>query len=80
VKQILAKKDWVRRARKFATNYFSGDQRRMTYCLKRVNNCKLWEDLTREYVPVDYTLMYEDGDNTKLIDAVACAGGKCDVG
>jgi len=80
VKQILAKKDWVRRARKFATNYFAGDQRRMTYCLKRVNNCKLWEDLTREYIPVDYTLMYEDGDNTKLIDAVACAGGKCDVG
>jgi len=80
VRQILAKKDWVRRARKFASNYFNGDNRRMSYCLKRVNNCKLWEDLTREYIPVDYTLMYEDSDNTKLVDAVACAGGKCDVG
>lgn len=79
VKTILAKKDWVRRAQKFAKNYFAGDVRRMSYCLKRVNNCKLWEDLTREYIPVDYTLMYEDSDNTKLVDAVACAGGKCDT-
>ncbi|MFM2092643.1 MAG: hypothetical protein RLZZ127_3132, partial [Planctomycetota bacterium] len=79
VDRILAQKDWVRRAHKFARNYFAGDLRRMTWCLKRVNNCKLWEDLTREYVPVDYTLMYEDSDNTKLVDAQACAGGKCDV-
>ncbi len=53
-----------------------------TYLSDRIqpsHNCKLWEDLTREYVPVDYTLMYEDSDNTKLVDAVACAGGKCDV-
>jgi ribonucleoside-diphosphate reductase alpha chain len=79
VRKTLAQKDWVRRAAKFAKNYFAGDTRRMTHCLKRVNNCKTWEDLTREYVPVDYTLMYEDGDNTKLIDAQACAGGKCDI-
>jgi len=70
---------WVRRAHKFAKNYLNGDVRRMTYCLKRVNNCKLWEDLKREYIPVDYTLMHEDSDNTKLLDAQACAGGKCDV-
>lgn len=79
VKTILAKKDWVRRAQKFAKNYFAGDVRRMSYCLKRVNNCKLWEDLTREYLPVDYTTMFEESDNTKLVDAVACAGGKCDL-
>jgi ribonucleoside-diphosphate reductase alpha chain len=79
VHKTLVQKDWVRRAHKFAKNYLSGDVRRMTYLLKRVNNCKLWEDLKREYIPVDYTLMHEDSDNTKLIDAQACAGGKCDV-
>lgn len=77
VRQILARKDWVRRAHKFARNYFGGDVRRMTYCLKRVNNCKLWEDLSRESVPVDYTLLLEESDDTKLVDAVACAGGAC---
>ena len=79
IKRLLAQKDWVRRAHKFAKNYFQGDVRRMTYCLKRVHNCKLWEDLQREYIPVDYTLMLELGDDTKLTDAVACAGGKCDI-
>ena len=78
-KRVLAQKDWVRRSHKFAKNYFGGDLRRMTHCLKRVHNCKLWEDLQREYSPVDYTMMLEDGDNTKLMDAQACAGGKCDV-
>jgi ribonucleoside-diphosphate reductase alpha chain len=79
IKKLLAQKDWVRRAHKFAKNYFGGDVRRMTYCLKRVHNCKLWEDLQREYIPVDYTLMVESSDETKLVDAVACAGGKCDI-
>ncbi len=79
IRKLLLQKDWVRRAHKFAKNYFAGDVRRMTYCLKRVNNCKLWEDLKREYLPVDYTLMAEESDDTKLLDAVACAGGKCDL-
>ena len=79
IRKLLTQKDWVRRARKFAANYFGDDVRRMTYCLKRVNNCKLWEDLQREYLPVDYTLLTEESDETKLIDAVACGGGKCDI-
>ena len=47
-KKYIEQQDWVRRAKKFATNYFGGNIREMTYCLKRVHNCKLWEDLTRE--------------------------------
>ena len=80
IRKLLMQKDWVRRAHKFAKNYFGGDVRRMTYCLKRVHNCKMWEDLQREYIPVDYTMMLEQSDDTKLVDAVACAGGKCDIG
>jgi ribonucleoside-diphosphate reductase alpha chain len=80
IKKLLAKKDWVRRAHKFAANYFGNDVRRMTYCLKRVHNCKMWEDLQREYTPVDYTLMLEQTDNTQAPTLEpACAGGKCDV-
>ena len=80
VKKLLLQKDWVRRAHKFAKNYFGNDLRRMTYCLKRVHNCKLWEDLQREYIPVDYTLMLETVDNTGRVELdPACAGGKCIV-
>jgi len=76
---IFARKDWVRRAKKFARNYFDGDLLRMTRCLKRVHNCKHWEDLQREYVNVDYTELIEECDNTKVEETIACGGGACEI-
>ncbi len=75
----LAKLDWARRARKFADNYFGGDALKMTRCLKRVDLCKQWEDLTRCYLPVDYTQLVENRDNTTVAQTIACAGGKCEL-
>lgn len=79
IKVLLAKKDWVRRALQFAKRYCSGDLKRLTYLLKRVSLCKLWEDLQREGVPVDYRLMPELTDTTSLAQAQACSGGQCDL-
>lgn len=79
VRTYLARTDWVRRANKFARNYFAGDVREMTWCLKRVHNCKLWEDLTREYQAIDWSATTELEDNTTLEQTVACAGGQCAV-
>ncbi len=75
----FAKLDWVRRAKKFALHYFDNDTLKLTRCLKRVNACKQWEDLTRTYSPVDYTLLIERHDNTTVSQTVACAGGKCEL-
>ena len=72
-----AKRDWVRRAHKFAKNYFNGDNLKMTRCLKRVTSCKLWEDLNRTYLPVDYTQLTEKIDTTAVNETVACAGVQC---
>jgi ribonucleoside-triphosphate reductase len=74
-----AKLDWLRRARKFAQNYFGGDTLKMTRCLKRVDACKLWEDLNRTDTPVDYTQLIERQDNTTVTQTVACAGGACEL-
>ena len=79
VKIFLGQKDWIRRAHQFAKNYFQSDIREMTYCLKRVHNCKLWEDLTREYRAVSYTGLTEIEDDTTLEQVVACAGGACAI-
>ncbi|WP_052514994.1 hypothetical protein [Dethiosulfatarculus sandiegensis] len=78
-KVIFARKDWVRRAHKFAANYFDNDVLKMTRCLKRVHNCKMWEDLQRENTIVDYTLLHEDQDNTILEQTIACGGGACEI-
>ena len=74
-----AKADWVRRAKQFAERYFEGDVKNMTWCLKDVNNWKQWLDLTREYKDVDYTMMIEEADETKLMQEAACVGGQCSL-
>ena len=75
----MEKLDWVRRARKFANNYFGGDVLKMTRCLKRVDACKKWEDLSRTHTPVDYTKLIERQDNTTVTQTMACTGGKCEL-
>lgn len=74
------KMDWIRRAKQFASRYFDSDVKKMTYCLKDVNNWKNWCDLKREYQDVDYSLMVEEDDRTKLEETIACAGGACTLG
>jgi ribonucleoside-diphosphate reductase alpha chain len=71
--------DWVRRAKQFAARYFAGDLKRTTYCLKRTSCLKLWCDLQREAIPVDYKLMPESTDSTKLSETVACGGRGCEL-
>lgn len=71
---------WVERARQFARDYFKGDERAMTYCLKRVSAAKEFSDLSRTFTPVDWTLMPESMDTTKAVEQdSACAGGKCEI-
>ncbi len=80
VRGVLADRaDWVRRADKFARNYFGGDLLKMSRCLKRVHNCKLWEDLQREYRQVDYRDLQEAQDNTEAGETIACGGGACEI-
>ncbi len=83
VKNYEQKRSWLRRARQFATRYFNGDIKKMTYCLKDVNNWKLWCDLNREYREVEWADLTEEdpGFKTPKMEAgAACAGGKCELG
>lgn len=79
VENLELKRDWIRRARQFAKRYFENNIKKMTYCLKDVNNLKLWHDLHREWEKVDYTQLIEHEDNTKVQETVACAGGACEL-
>lgn len=83
--KVIERNDWIRRAKKFAKNYFTspefpdGDIRQMTYLLKDVHNWKMWCDLKREYQDVPWEDLEESTDTTKLGETVACSGGKCDT-
>lgn len=77
IKIYFLQKDWMRRAKQFAERYLKGDMKELTYLLKDVNNNKLWQDLNRIYVNVNWDEMYEADDNTQLMENIACAGGAC---
>jgi intein/homing endonuclease len=77
--KTLEKIAWVERVKKFAANYFKGDIRKTTYCLKDVHNWKTWCDLHREYQDVPWDEFFEKSDNTKVSQTIACAGGSCEV-
>lgn len=74
--------DWIRRAKQFAARYFNNDIKKMTYCLKDVHNWKLWCDLKREYINIDWSIVSEDEYELDIstIGGDACAGGACDIG
>ena len=73
------KKDWVERCTRFANKYMDGDVKTLSYCMKDVYNWKQWVDMKREYKTVDYTECTEEEDNTHLEQAIACAGGSCEI-
>lgn len=76
------KNNWIRKAKQFAERYFNNDIRKMTYCLKDVHNWKLWCDLKREYVEIDWSLVSEGNYELDIstIGGEACSGGSCEIG
>lgn len=73
--------DWVRRAIKFADNYFDGDIGQMTHCLKDVYNYHKWCKIQQQLVGIDWE---SEQIKPKFIDvdtlaSAACIGGVCEI-
>ena len=77
--KIYKKIRWVAQANKFTLRHFNGDKVKMTYCLKSVDAWKTWCDLKRTYKHVPWEKFYEDNDNTKHEEYIACSGNSCEV-
>lgn len=78
---LLLQKDWVRRANKFATNYFKGDVTRMTECLKDVYNLHKWKNIEQQLQPIDFAsaMSKQVYTDVNTMGAQACAGGVCEI-
>lgn len=79
LKNLMDKRLFIERAKKFARRYFDGDVRKMTYCLKDVDSWKKWCDLKRTYVDVPWIEFKEKKNNVKISQTVACSGGACEL-
>lgn len=77
----LLKRDWVRRFKKFADNYFEGDLARTAFCLKDCFNLHKWESIQKVMRRVDFAQVlgeprYVEADS---LASQACAGGVCEL-
>lgn len=77
----LMKRDWVRRAKKFAANYFKGDVMEMTNCLKDCYNLHKWKSIQRTMKPIDFSKSLKEKQFTEVdsMGAQACSGGVCEI-
>ena len=80
-KEDLLKRDWVRRAKKFAENYFAGNVPRMTECLKDCYNLHKWKTIETRMIPLDFSQLLGERKFTDVstMGAQACVGNACEV-
>jgi ribonucleoside-triphosphate reductase len=79
--QVMLKKYWLDRAKRFAKNYFGKDLKMLVYCLKDVHLSHKWESITREMKEVNFgeILTRPTFKNISDYSAMACSGGSCEI-
>lgn len=74
--QVLLKKYWISRAKKFAKNYFKNDMKKMIYCLKDVHLFHKWETINRQFKEVNFGEILNEPQYKDISDyaSMACSG------
>lgn len=77
----VLKRDWARRVKKFANNYFNGDLLETTNCLKDCYNFHKWKSIERNLKNVDFSkeMVKKVFVEVDTMGAVACSGGACEI-
>ena len=79
--QVILKKYWLNRVKKFAKNFFNDDLQKTIYCLKDVHLLHKWEIINRQFNPVDFSKILAKPTYKEISEfsAVACSGGACEI-
>lgn len=79
--QVLLKKYWLDRVKRFARNFFDGDMQKTIYCLKEVHLLHKWEVINRDFRKVDFGKILAKPTFKEISEfaAVACSGGSCEI-
>lgn len=79
--QSLLRRDWLRRAKKFAKNYMKGDLTKTVYCMKDVHLWHKWKNVNRGFKIPDFSQILTKPDYKDIADysAIACSGQQCEV-
>lgn len=77
----LLKRDWVRRFKKFAENFFDGDVQKTSFCLKDCFNLHKWVGIQRTLQAIDFASKLSEKElvDVDTLGSQGCAGGACEV-
>lgn len=78
--KVELRNDWVRRFKKFSKNYFNGDDKKCSCCLKHVNIFHQWQKIKNQK-PVDWESVQWEREYKNVGEnvATACSGGACEL-
>lgn len=79
--EVLLKKDWIRRVKKFSKNYFKGDLLKTIYCLKDAHLWHKFNTVNRIFRPINFQdiLTRPDFQDIDKYGSLSCSGGKCEI-
>jgi len=79
--QVLLKKDWIRRGKQFAKNYFKSDIKQTIYCLKDIHLFHKFETISRNIKEIDFSKILTKPTYKNVADfaAQACSAGQCEI-
>lgn len=78
--KVELRNDWVRRFKKFSKNYFDGDDKKCSCCLKHVNIFHQWQKIKNQK-PIDWENVQWEREYKNVGEnvATACSGGACEL-
>lgn len=79
--QVLIQRDWLRRAKKFANNFFDGNLDECIRCLKDVHLLHKWETVDRIFGAPRLEKIIKKPSYKDIADfaSAACSGGACEI-
>lgn len=80
--EVWLKGDWIKRAKKFAKNYFKGDLKKLVYCLKDIHLFHKWKTINRQMKDVDFQMILSKPAYKEVSEysSMACSGqGSCEI-
>lgn len=79
--QVMLKKYWLQRAKKFAKNYFKNDLNKLVYCIKDVHLFHKWKVVNRNFKEVDFSKILDKPEykDVNEFGAMSCGGGACEL-
>lgn len=78
---VLLKKNWIKRVKKYSKNYFKGDLDKTIYCMKEVHLFHKWNTIKRKFKLVDFATILSKPKFKDVSDyaSMACSGGQCEI-